>query len=393
MGLLQRLFSPEYRKALAAEAAGDYLAAARAYALCGELGRVTDMHLAQARLETSNDGRIRALRSALDFAPREDPRHAMVCRLLATALRRRAERRGKQSREGRRDMLEAAELLEEGGNAAAAGDHYCEIGAIDRAIEAYTRVGMLERVEQLLAEQEQRRGRKRRVDDAFRDYELLLQGGQRDEALEALDRAIADARHKGEYRRIRDHLARRLLREGRLRLAWDTERLTVVGRYPVTLGRDVDCDLVVRGPSVSRLHARVLFDAEAGRFRLRDGGSRNGTRLGGLCVAEEIDLPDTAEIALGDSASLVIEARGPELLVLQVTHGRDRGSRAIVSLAPVLLSEVLEDAPPLQVSFSDGKPLVSGAELRLNDALVGSVVQAIIDDRIELAGRQLDVVG
>ena len=36
MGLFRRLFSVEYRRALTAEAAGDFLAAAKSYALCGE---------------------------------------------------------------------------------------------------------------------------------------------------------------------------------------------------------------------------------------------------------------------------------------------------------------------------------------------------------------------
>lgn len=291
-------------------------------------------------------------------------------------------------------MLEAAELLEEGGNHVGAGDHYCDIGAIDRAVEAYTRVGMLERVEQLLADQERRRGRKRRVDDAYRDYELLLQGGQRDEALAALERAIADARHKGDYRRIHHDLVRRLLTGGRLRLSWDEQRLTIIGRLPVTIGRDVDCDVLVRGPSVSRLHARLLIDADSGRFTLQDGGSRNGTRLGGLPIGREIDLPDRAEIALGDSASLMAEIRGEDrqILLLRVTHGRDRGARAIVSPGPVVLSEVIDDAPELRVTFSNDRPSVSAHELRLNGAIVGSAVQAIIDDQLDLAGRSLRVV-
>ena len=50
MGLFRRLFSADYRHAVSAEAAGDFLAAARSYALCGKTEKVARMHLAQAVL-------------------------------------------------------------------------------------------------------------------------------------------------------------------------------------------------------------------------------------------------------------------------------------------------------------------------------------------------------
>ena len=47
--LFQRLFSKSYRGAVAAEAAGDYKAAAEGYALSGMPAKVAEMHLIRAR--------------------------------------------------------------------------------------------------------------------------------------------------------------------------------------------------------------------------------------------------------------------------------------------------------------------------------------------------------
>jgi len=55
---------------VAAEAEGDYLGAARAYALCGERHKVAAMHLARARAEPSLEERVKALRDALNFTVR-----------------------------------------------------------------------------------------------------------------------------------------------------------------------------------------------------------------------------------------------------------------------------------------------------------------------------------
>ena len=78
MSLFKRLFSSRYRSAVSAEAAGDFLTAARCYALSGEQDKVVDMHLAQARLETTPDDRIRELRIAQGFVAAGDSRRDMI---------------------------------------------------------------------------------------------------------------------------------------------------------------------------------------------------------------------------------------------------------------------------------------------------------------------------
>ena len=319
MGIFQRLFSPEYRRALAAEAAGDYLTAARSYALCGEPGKVADMHLAQARGEQDLDARIRSLRNALAFVDDTDARRAMVHRLLARALQRRAGQRGRSTDDGRRDLSEAAELLYSGEAWADAGDAFIELGERQRAAQAYSRGGLLDRVEDTLATEEREHSRARQVDAGLRDYELYLQGGQRDRAVAALEACVEAAEQKGDYRRLLEELRAALISNGRLALQFGATRLLILGRFPLVLGRDEEaCDMVVRGPSVSRAHAQI--SVADGKVLLADRRSRNGTLLGGLPIASEIPLPSEATIGLGDSCELAttIVSDDPPLLRLEV---------------------------------------------------------------------------
>lgn len=63
------------------------------------------------------------------------------------------------------------------------------------------------------------------------------------------------------------------------------------------IGRDPACDLVLDHPSVSRRHAELYFDA--GQWRLRDLGSKNGSFADGAPVADH-PLPADCWLRLGD---------------------------------------------------------------------------------------------
>jgi hypothetical protein len=395
MGLFRRFLSTDFRKAVAAEAQGDFLTAARHYALCGETSKVADMHLAQARAETSADDRIRALRTALSFARGGDTRRTMVLRLLGRALRERALAPGTDVEARRQDLEEAGALLEEGEAWESAGDGYLELGDRGRAAAAYAKAGLVERVEEVLGQQEQERDRARREDALFRDYEMLLQGGQRDEAAEALRGCIDAAERKGEYRRLLSEFEPRVLSMGRLQLQAGPQPLLVIGHFPLVLGRDGDCDLMARGASVSRRHAHVL--AEGDVFSVADCGSRNGTQLNGVSIGATLPLPPAGSLGLGESCRIAftVEPAAPPILLLTVEHGLDQGRHAAACAGPLLLPRVLPDAPIVELSFQRGRPFAAapGGELRLNGARVGTRVQLIAGDTIELDGKRVQVVG
>jgi DNA-binding NtrC family response regulator len=89
--------------------------------------------------------------------------------------------------------------------------------------------------------------------------------------------------------------------DGRLQLivhvdgAFTTFRLPTSG--DVSIGRSSKCDVTIDHPSVSRSHAVLTV----GRvLRIRDGGSANGTRLGGARIGPGVDVP----LAVGDAIAV-----------------------------------------------------------------------------------------
>ncbi len=394
MSLFKRLFSSRYRSAVSAEAAGDFLTAARCYALSGEQDKVVDMHLAQARLETTPDDRIRELRIAQGFVADGDSRRDMILRLLGNALQERARSLGVATARGAECMREAAATLVEAESWQAAGDSYLELGDRQRAATAYSRAGLVDRVEEVLGQDEQEHHEELLEDSSFADYEMMMQGGQRDEAAEALRRCIEVAQSKGDYRRLLADLEQRMLRGGRVELKLGQQRLLVLGTFPVVIGRDADCDLQVRGHSVSRQHARILAGDDVPL--LEDAHSRNGTMLGGLPLERSVPLPPSGTIGLGGSAALAVEVleSSPPVVRLQVSQGLDQDKTAVVSQEPLDVSRLMEGAPPLVVTFSRGRPMASSrGEMMLGEARVSGAVQIIRDDVLTIDGKVVRVVG
>lgn len=71
-----------------------------------------------------------------------------------------------------------------------------------------------------------------------------------------------------------------------------------IGAQPVVIGRDHGCDLLILHPSVSRRHCEIR--REDGRYRVRDLGSTNTTRLNER-VVESAELADGDHLIIGES--------------------------------------------------------------------------------------------
>jgi hypothetical protein len=69
---------------------------------------------------------------------------------------------------------------------------------------------------------------------------------------------------------------------------------------PVTIGRSRSCDVLVRGSTISKIHAAVVFDPDAGGYRITDQGSRHGTRVDG----EKLPAGASALLASGNLVTL-----------------------------------------------------------------------------------------
>jgi hypothetical protein len=95
-----------------------------------------------------------------------------------------------------------------------------------------------------------------------------------------------------------------------LRAAWQRPHVPVLALPatdgPVTLGRSRDCDCVLAEPSVSRRHAELSRAGE--HWRLRDLGSRNGTRVNGVRLLDEAEVCPGDRVSFGDARFRLGEA-------------------------------------------------------------------------------------
>jgi len=82
-----------------------------------------------------------------------------------------------------------------------------------------------------------------------------------------------------------------------------------LGDAPATIGRSGECNLVVPDPSVSRKHAEVAF--VNGAWRVKDLGSRNGTKVGGKPVGEGVVTPGQSFFVGDVEVVLVVEGEAP----------------------------------------------------------------------------------
>lgn len=80
----------------------------------------------------------------------------------------------------------------------------------------------------------------------------------------------------------------------------DAGTSVALGRAPVTIGRAATCDLVLRDPDVSRMHAEIALTAHGPT--VRDRGSLNGTTVDGARAGVDgAPVPDGRYVRLGDT--------------------------------------------------------------------------------------------
>ena len=393
MSFFRRVFSSDYRAAVAAEAAGNVDLAAERYALAGENDGAVRMHLARAARAPTRQGEIAALRDALRWAGEVPELRKRAAKALGRALWENAKAEGIATERDRGKVREAAEMLAAGDDHASAGEALESIGDLQAASQAYSAGGFVEKMEAALAKEDEREGKQREESDAFASYETHMRVGRRDDARTDLSRAIGSAGDKaGEYRRLLDQLDTALLTAGKVELRRRGKPAIVVCAAPkIVMGRDALCDLALRAGGVSRQHAEIDHTGE--HFELRDLDSRNGTSLAGLPLVGKVPLAGAGRFGLGDELSLDFEAEGG-ILILRVATGLDRGvallagtDGARLDLTPVGLG--------LDLVFQKGRPLLgrgASKDVRFNDEPLGDLrVQLIRGDRLVVAGDEIDV--
>lgn len=389
MPFLRRLLSGDYRRAVAAEAAGDYAEAARHYALAGERDKVAEMHLLRAERAATPGEAESELRDALRWTETATPGRARVARALGTALMKRAQSEGAATARDRERVKEAALLLEEAGEHRDAGSAWEMLKDDEGASRAYEKGGHLEEMEAALARERDRRRTEGDLRDAFHAYESALAHGERRAALGAIRRCVEVADNKGNYASLATDLAGRMLSgQVTLRRGADGPPRRFAVAAPARIGRDAELPVALRSPGVSRTHAEIEWDGKV--FRLRDAGSRHGTWLADLPLAGSLTLSGTGRIRLGTECELDFAADG-RLLRLEVARGLDRG--AVFHLqppdVPVGIAPIVQVAARL--SFIGGQPILDAPSIQIGRQRT-TRVELVRGDVLDLPDGPLHVV-
>jgi hypothetical protein len=389
---MRRMFSADYRAAVAAEASGDVELAAERYALAGEYAGAVRMHLARAARSPTRTAELGALRDALRWAGDDPTLRRQAAAALGKALWDAVRAEGIATERDRARVREAAELLVAGDNHAVAGEALETIHDHVAAANAYSAGGLVEKMEAALARDDAAHHAAREEADAFANYQTEMRIGRRDAARAELVRAVGTASVAAEYRRLLDELDTAMLSAGKVEIKRRGKPLIVACAAPkIVLGRDPLCDLALRAGGVSRQHAEIEHTGAG--FALRDLDSRNGTTLAGMPLAGRVPLAVAGELGLGDECLIDYEVAG-DVLVLRVRSGLDRGAALIagaenqrIDLAPLGL--------PLDVTFHAGRPLLgrgTAASVTFNDEPLGEVrVQLIRKDRVRADGDEIDI--
>ncbi|WP_353093073.1 FHA domain-containing protein [Methylibium sp.] len=139
-------------------------------------------------------------------------------------------------------------------------------------------------------------------------------------------------------------------------------------QWPVTIGRALDCDVVLDDPHAAPRHA--LLDAPDGALRLQVGDTVNGVRLGGrtLRAGEATALSGGSEWQIGRTRlrlRLAGEALAPELpwAAAPPVHGRRLVIGLVLLLAWVLGEHWLQTDPG--DPFSSYLPVLVGTPVML----------------------------
>src|SRR5262249_26775246 len=139
-----------------------------------------------------------------------------------------------------------------------------------------------------------------------------------------------------------EELEARLITSGTVAIKHGGREIRYVGAFPLKLGREPLCEVVLRDVGISREHVELSRDGE--RFAVRDLDSRNGTTLQSVRIAASSALPragGSGEIGVGQNCAIRYDVAGDSLR-LDVVRGLDRGLVVLASVRPMAIERVAE---------------------------------------------------
>jgi hypothetical protein len=289
----------------------------------------------------------------------------------------------------REALLTAGELLLEVGAPAEAAPVFERADDDRRAAQAWGAAGELARMEACLARTQGRQAAQRGLRDLAARFEDLMLAGQRLEAIDLIGgTALTDAQ---DLKRASAEVEHRLCSGRHLALRVPDGNIVHFAALPAMLGRDGQCQVVVRDPGVSRRHASIT--CEASRFFVEDVASRTGTGLCGARLAGRVPLPPAGELSLGERCRLTFQIRGVDLIELACLDGLDRGLRVWLGPGPLPLVAAVVGGESLHIIPGERSArMVLASPVRLNGKLVGQGFDIIRGDVIEAGALRLEAV-
>jgi len=388
--MLKRLFNPAYRRARAAEGAGDYRAAAALYVEANAPEEAANALLFHAARATTLEERLSAYHDALRWLAPPHPRRAEIEASIGLAILDDAKARGANSAEERRRLAEAARRLESAKRDADAAVAYEILGSDEDAARCLEKAGEVDKLEKLLDRTVQSDERERTLRGLVQDYEMAMTVGARIQARDALERATVTAPDDPAVADMLRRLDDRFPPRGHVEVDVAGDRVALVGKLPIVLGRG-GADVVLRGASVSRKHAQI--ERRGADIVVRDLGSRNGTLVRGLAIAREVALSGATEIGLGDDVTLRIEplvtASGAGVS-LAVVHGLDQGTKVLAGDAGLRVGDLRG-----VFTFPAGRATLAadtGATMKLGTQACVAPVTLLRGDVIDLDGARVEVI-
>ena len=385
MSWLKRMFDGRHRRARAAEGAGQWRRAAALWAEAGDLPRAAEALLHLASRGGSLETRLEAWHDALRFIS-DDEKRGEVEAKMGLAVLEDARLRGATSAEEKRRLADAALRLERADHGSDAADAYAILGRSEDQARCLEAAGEIEKLEALLektGKKDEHQGALRRL---LSDHDMALKYGARLEARAALREASRLAPEDRSVAELLRRLEGRMPPPSRVSLALDGRRVSLVGRLPAVLGR-TDCDVPLRGTSVSRRHAEIALAGD--KLVLRDLESRNGTLVRGLPIASAIELSGATEVGLGDDVTLAIAPRG-RTVTIDVKSGLDRGERVVLGDG-----ELRADGLSATIRFDQGWAVLRadpGVDLTLDGQTCALPVHLLEGDRLRVGGVEVEVV-
>ncbi|MDZ4694850.1 MAG: FHA domain-containing protein [Deltaproteobacteria bacterium] len=260
-----------------------------------------------------------------------------------------------------------------------------------QAADAYGALGDIEKMEACHARLDERRDQSRRIRQIRLEVDRKLTTGQRSAALTLLEALSSAELEAASLSETRIRLGAGLIRGRAVTIRRRDDPVSAIrfASVPAVMGRDPQCDLPLRDPSVSRRHAAFSFDGT--RFGIEDLASRAGTWIGGARLSERLLLGGKEELTLGEHCLISLEEEMAGMLVVRGRSGLDRTLHAVVGAQPIDLRTLAPEAAGLLLILNEGVARIQATEIatsvRIGDLRLSGSCDLLHGDVLEFQDK------